>query len=714
MNDHIYDIAVLGAGPGGLSAAAHAAELGVAHILLESSPKIANTIQKYQKGKHVMAEPGILPLRSPIEFDAGTREVILGSWEEGIALHETNVRFGAEVSKIEGEKGAFVVGLSSGEAVTAKNLILGIGMQGNPRQLGVPGDQSDFIQYQLDDPDEYHDENIAVIGAGDAAIENAIALAKHNNVYIVNRKDEFARAKEGNLNLILAAIDSEEIGAFYSSSPTEVEILEGEKFRGNLVLSTNVGIEKLPVHRVIGRLGAIPPRGLVESFGIEFPSKDMSAIPALPSQYESNVTGIYVIGALGGYPLIKQAMNQGYEVVEYILGHDVKPADHGLIEDKFKALPYDNMEVDDVLTMMQERIPIFSSVNALLFRELILDSTVHVFNEGDVVFERDDYTNSFYTVLEGGIKTVITEDLIISSAVGAFTGEGSLLSGRRRSATVLAGDQCILIETPRRTMLKLIASIESVKRVLDETFIVRQIQTKFAPNTDIKELEPIASKAVINSYTPGQVIMKEGDEGDTFHLIRSGSVTVSNEVNGKELIRTYLPAGADIGEMALLGDTTRSATIKATVKTETVSIDKEAFEMLLSRSPGLREELQEKTKKRYQENVKLQGDDDSDGLLSFLMDQGLGEATSALMIDEDLCVGCDLCEQACAATHDGTSRMNRSAGPTHAHIHVPTSCRHCESPHCMKDCPPNAIQRMGGGGEVVIGDNCIGLSLIHI
>ena len=69
MNDHIYDIAVLGAGPGGLSAAAHAAELGVAHILLESSPKIANTIQKYQKGKHVMAEPGILPLRSPKETE---------------------------------------------------------------------------------------------------------------------------------------------------------------------------------------------------------------------------------------------------------------------------------------------------------------------------------------------------------------------------------------------------------------------------------------------------------------------------------------------------------------------------------------------------------------------------------------------------------------------------------------------------------------------
>ena len=207
MTQTIYDIAVIGAGPGGLSAAAHAAELGVSHVLLESAPKIANTIQKYQKGKHVMAEPGILPLRSPIEFDAGKREAILERWEQGIAHHNTNVRYSAEVSRIEGEKGAFIVSLVNGESVTAKNLILGIGMQGNPRQLGIPGDQADFVQYQLDDPGEYKDEIIVVVGAGDAAIENAIALAPNNKVYIVNRKDEFARAKGGNLNLITAAID---------------------------------------------------------------------------------------------------------------------------------------------------------------------------------------------------------------------------------------------------------------------------------------------------------------------------------------------------------------------------------------------------------------------------------------------------------------------------------------------------------------------------
>ena len=85
MSDEQFEIIIIGAGPGGLSAASRAAESGVSHVLLESSPKIANTIQKYQKGKHVMATPDILPLRSPIDFQAGKREAILEAWEKGIA-----------------------------------------------------------------------------------------------------------------------------------------------------------------------------------------------------------------------------------------------------------------------------------------------------------------------------------------------------------------------------------------------------------------------------------------------------------------------------------------------------------------------------------------------------------------------------------------------------------------------------------------------------
>ena len=703
----MYEIAVIGAGPGGLSAAARCAESKVDHVLLESSPKIANTIQKYQKGKHVMAEPGVLPLRSPIVFDAGKREEILDLWETGIETLGVNIQYGAEVKSISGEKGAFVIGLMNGEEVQARHLILGIGLQGNPRQMGITGEQADWIQYTLDDPDEYKDEAIAVIGAGDAAIENAIALAKNNKVYIINRKDEFARAKEGNLNLITAAIDAGTVECFYSSSPAEIAAADSEEFRGTLVLKTSTGEARLPLNRIIARLGAIPPRGLVESFGIEFPNADMTSIPALSSTYESNVPGMYIIGALGGYPLIKQAMNQGYEVVEYISGNDVRPADHGLLEDKFRSLPF-NMDVDEILEMAQERIPVFSGVNALLFRELMLDSSVLAPAENNIVFSKNDYTSTFFTVLEGEVHIEITPELTISSGMGSFFGEGSLLSGRRRSATIRAGKNCVLIETPRRTMNKLIASVDAVKRVLDETFIVRTIQQKFAPNTPIDELQPIAANATINQYGPGEAIMTEGDEADTLHFIRSGSVTVSTQIDGREVIISYVPANSPIGEMGLLGGTVRSATIKAAVKTETISIDKDSFDMLLDRSPGLKERMQAIVAERNKQNVALQSNSESGDLMSFLMGQGLGEATDVLLIDEDICVGCDYCESACAATHDGTSRLNRKAGPTFAHIHVPTSCRHCEDPSCMKDCPPDAIQRGGLGGEVFIGDNCIG------
>jgi Fe-S-cluster-containing hydrogenase component 2 len=128
--------------------------------------------------------------------------------------------------------------------------------------------------------------------------------------------------------------------------------------------------------------------------------------------------------------------------------------------------------------------------------------------------------------------------------------------------------------------------------------------------------------------------------------------------------------------------------------------------MILSQT-GLRERLQTKIKERLSENLRMEAAPEAGDLISFLMQQGLGEATDVLLIDESLCIACDNCEKACAETHGGTSRLDRSAGPSYAQVHVPTSCRHCEDPHCMKDCPPDAIRR-SPNGEVYIQDSCIG------
>ena len=712
--DH-FKIAIVGSGPGGKSAAAQAAALGVPHVLLESSPVLSYTIYRYQKGKHVMDEPGVLPLRAggELEFTAGTREEILGKWDDGVAAKNTNVWFNNEVTAIEGEKGNFTLKTSAGKTLTAEYIVLGIGVQGNLRKLGVDGQEAPFVQYQLDDPEEYEDETIVVVGAGDAAIENAVALAQAgNHVTIVNRRDEFSRAKQGNLDLILKSVEDGVLDCLYSTTPARVELKEPSENGGKpgvFVLNTPEGEADVPCHRIIARLGGTAPRRFVESCGIEFPSDDPAAVPAVSPQYESNVPGLYIIGALAGYPLIKQCMNQGYEVVEFIEGRSPEPADEPLLWEKFQHIP-GIKSVDQGLQKVLASVPVLSGLTPLQLREFMLDSNIQAPATGEAVFRFNDFTNTFFSVLDGDVQIQIdSEDptQVITLPAGQFFGEMSLISGRRRSATVLAGNNTVLIETPRRSMLKLLQSVESVKRTIDETFLMRAIQAQVAPDTPIDMLEELVHSATIATFNANEVIFKEGDPGDSLHLIRVGSVTASRNIGDREVVMSYIPAGNYVGEMALLSDAPRSATIRAAVRTETVRLEGDAFKQLLKRSPALQRQVRDKIQSHVARDIEMSTQPDTGDVISFLVSQGLGEATDVLLIDESLCVRCDQCEKACAETHSGTSRLDREAGPTFQSVHVPTSCRHCEHPHCMKDCPADAIHR-AQNGEVFIDDKCIG------
>ena len=710
----IYEVAVVGSGPGGMTAAARAAEAGMSHVLLEAEPHLSNTIFRYQKGKHVMAEPTVLPLRAPIGFEAGKREAILEVWNSGVAALQVNLRHGAEVTAIEGHRGDFTLKLKSGDSVRAKHVVLGIGVQGNIRKLGVEGQDLEQVQYQLDDPDAYGGETILVVGAGDAAIENALALAQAGNtVSIVNRRDEFTRAKDGNNSAVLAAIEEGTLGCYYESTPQVVEALPAGHASGKplrFVLNTAEGEAEVFCDRIIARLGATPPRRFVESCGIEFPSADPAAVPAVSPQYESNVPGLYIIGALAGYPLIKQAMNQGYEVIEFIAGREVKPADEPLLESKFQTIPY-GFSVDENLDFVQQVIPILEPLTTLQLREFMLDSHVRAPAAGEVIFALNDYTNSFYSILAGEVEIQVDPEQPqkkVTLGAGQFFGEMSLISGRRRSATVRAkGEGLLLIETPRRSMNKLIQSVDAVRRVVDQTFILRAIQSQIAPGASADDLADVLQASTLEHYKPGETLFAEGDAGDAFYVIRSGSVTVSRDIGGRNTPIAYVAAGNYVGEMALVSDMPRMATVTAAVACDALRVEGEAFKGLMARNPGVRERVEAIYKERLLANAQAESRSRDGSMIAFLVSQGLGEATDVLLIDESLCVRCDHCEKACASTHGNVSRLNREAGPTFASLHVPTSCRHCEHPHCMKDCPPDAIHR-APNGEVFINDSCIG------
>jgi thioredoxin reductase len=109
---------------------------------------------------------------------------------------------------------------------------------------------------------------------------------------------------------------------------------------GWLTLDTRDGQQRIRCDRIIARMGSAPPRSFVETCGIEFTGPDRESFPRLSPQIRKHVPGIYVIGALAGYPLIKHCMNQGHDVVEFINGNlALKPADQPILEARFTGLP---------------------------------------------------------------------------------------------------------------------------------------------------------------------------------------------------------------------------------------------------------------------------------------------------------------------------------------------------------------------------------------
>jgi Fe-S-cluster-containing hydrogenase component 2/thioredoxin reductase/CRP-like cAMP-binding protein len=746
----MYQIAIIGAGPAGLSAAARAAardnqarRSAPSYILLEGFNAHAKTIQRYQKGKHVMAEPGFLDLRSDLGFGAGSRERILSAWSDGLRQLRVNIRYGAEVKKIAGQKGAFAIQLASGEVINAATVVLAIGLEGNPRKLGCAGEDLERVQYQLDDPKEFSNETILVVGAGDSAIENALALAEQNDVWILNRGKEFSRAKDANLNAVVAAITDprRRLNCYYETSIKSVT-QNGGGMPLTTVLQTAAGEKSVQCHRIIARLGAIPPRKFVESIGIKFPNDRPDAIPELSHHYESNVPGVYIIGSLAGYPLIKQAMNQGYDVVEFINGNNIKPADHPLLEYQFFGLPFER-SVDEIVERFQTLIPMFREMNSLAFRELVIESDVivtfppgaehdearqrmarlqkklsnrdpqprmtRVIREGEVIYQPGEFGTSFFTIVDGEVilEAAGPQKLRTRLGRGEFFGEMSLLSGRPRLEKAIAGPGCILVETPRRTMLKLMNSNEEVRSGVDWIFIVRELQRHFAPYATLRELRNIATRVTLRKLKAGEVLFSEGEAGDSLFVLRSGAITLLRRQGDEDKLVSQVRSGQLIGEMALMGDPVRRETASANVAAELIEIKRKEFLELTRRDDARLDPLQKDVSRRVVDNARMQVRPEAGTLMNFLMDEGLGEATNVLVIDDSLCVGCDNCEKACAETHGGISRLDREAGPTFANVHIPISCRHCEQPHCMKDCPPNALRR-SETGEVYINDTCIG------
>jgi len=88
-------------------------------------------------------------------------------------------------------------------------------------------------------------------------------------------------------------------------------------------------------------------------------------------------------------------------------------------------------------------------------------------------------------------------------------------------------------------------------------------------------------------YADGEVIMRQGDTGDTMFVIQEGQVEILQEKDGQEVRLRTAGTGEILGEMAIIDREARSATVRAVGEVRVLTVDKRVFLQRISEDPSM-------------------------------------------------------------------------------------------------------------------------------
>jgi CRP-like cAMP-binding protein len=113
------------------------------------------------------------------------------------------------------------------------------------------------------------------------------------------------------------------------------------------------------------------------------------------------------------------------------------------------------------------------------------------------------------------------------------------------------------------------------------------------------ELERAAAQVRMERYSAGEMVLRQGDPGDSFFVIKGGKVEVSlGQCPEDRRVLTHLGKGNIFGEMSLLTGEARSANVIALTDCEFLVLDKKGFQDILTANPMIAQTLSEILAKR--------------------------------------------------------------------------------------------------------------------
>lgn len=243
--------------------------------------------------------------------------------------------------------------------------------------------------------------------------------------------------------------------------------------------------------------------------------------------------------------------------------------------------------------------PILDGLNDDQIEALVDSVHVQAYQQDDVIIQKGSNSRIFYIIKEGEVEvTKAGKNLnTLIFRKGEYFGERALMDDKPRAANVIARTPCECLLLDAENFQRILGDL---KDVLTHNFGMHVLKSipLFKELTN-EQHEKIYDVMKIEEFEEGKLIVKQGDLGRKFYIIKEGEVEVLKNENKKTLKVTKLASGDFFGEGALINDDPRAADIIARTKVQCFTIRRQAFEDVFGGS--LKEVIEKENVKRSAE-----------------------------------------------------------------------------------------------------------------
>lgn len=311
----IYNIAIIGGGPGGIAAAVESVVLGIDNVvLLEKGESHSTTIRQFYKDNKRVDKDykgQKVDLNGSIYFVDGTKESTLDMFDKILSNHNIDVRFKNDVDNITKDGDNFRVRTTSGGEIVARFVVISIGKMGVPNKPSYPIPQEIKNRVFFNANSIEQGEKVLIVGGGNSAVEYAYFIAEKNNATLNYRRSEFSRINDTNKDMLNKSIESEKL-----KTRLGIDIVSLESEDGLPKVNFTDGSSEV-FDKIVYAIGGAAPIDFLKKCNLDL---DEYGVPIVNEFCESSIKNVFVTGDLlfksGGS--IATALNDGFNVVTEI------------------------------------------------------------------------------------------------------------------------------------------------------------------------------------------------------------------------------------------------------------------------------------------------------------------------------------------------------------------------------------------------------------